>query len=98
MNPLDNIHNIRRIYDDPGHRHYGPVRRLWIMLEQLLADVGGMRAWEERVKVYREQMGAEARPRWDEHLSDLLRSGLTEPDAQRVVIEQVLTAQKWFGR
>lgn len=46
-----------RIFDNPNHPHYGPVRRLWVILVQLdLLDsaegypyLGGGVTWDEAV-------------------------------------------------
>lgn len=85
---------IRRIWEMPNHQHYGPVRRAWIMLEQLFADIGGVAALEMRINAFRDQAGMSIL-RWDEHLADLIAHGLREPDAQRTVIQQMITAYQF---
>jgi len=70
----------RRIYDNPNHRDYGPVRRLHVMLMQLVPDL------EEIDKRYKDEEGET----WDSFLSYLLGRGLTEPGAQRHTMTSVL--------
>jgi hypothetical protein len=91
MNPTP----IRPIYDMPGHKHYGPVRRAWTMLEQLFADRGGMRPIELQIAAEREVRGF-APLRWDTHLASLLDSGVSEPAAQRTVIQQLFVAEEFL--
>lgn len=86
------VHQIRPIYDQPGHKHYGPVRRLWCMLEQLFANRGGVKALEAAI-VERNP----GRPRWDEHLANLIDGGQSECAAQRIVMQQMLVAGEYFG-
>lgn len=69
----------KRIFDDPNHPQYGPVRRLWVILAQLdLLEAG-------------EHWGGKHFP-WDRALADLIR---TEPDAgesshQRFILMQLM--------
>lgn len=91
MNPTP----IRRIYEMPGHCDYGPARRLWIMLEQIFADRGGVARVETRIWEYQDNIGR-ARIKWDTHLSMLLTS-LPEAAAQRTVMHQMLTAAEFVS-
>lgn len=66
-----------RIFDNPNHEHYGPVRRLWIMLAQLdLLDTA-----ERRPTV----------APWDETLSRWLSNGLGEAPAQRAMLDYLIS-------
>jgi hypothetical protein len=68
-----------RIYDDPKHPQYGPVRRLYVMLLQLWADIG----IERMETVYRDQY----RTYWDIDLAFLMGTlEMSEPDAQRTLM------------
>lgn len=67
-----------RIFDQPDHRHYGPVRRLHLMLLQLTVDIG-MDAFEEPYVVLFQQ-------HWDHHLVQLLDEGMHEAEAQRLIL------------
>lgn len=91
MNPTP----IRPIYDMPGHKHYGPVRRTWMMLEQMFADRGGVRPVEIAIEDFRTMQGHAQRDGWDAHMAWLLDAGQTEPQAQRVVVQQMLVAEEW---
>lgn len=86
---------IRRIYDMPGHQHYGPARRLWMMLEQLFADRGGISAFELGIWAYQDSVGRE-RVVWDAHLANLIGTGLGHSAAQRMVMLQFLTAAEYM--
>lgn len=89
---VDNVINIRRIYDDPLHRHYGPARRLWMMFEQMFADqFGGFNGLQAKLDAVQERQPMGLR-RWDEHLVRLLDGGQREPAAQRMVMIQMLFA------
>lgn len=90
-----NVNEIRPIYEQPNHRHYGPVRRLWVMLEQLFADRGGVVMVEKRLAAYQERANV-TRPRWDEHLGSLIENGQSEAAAQRLVIQQMLVAEEYL--
>lgn len=67
---------MARIFDDPNHRHYGPVRRLWVILVQLnlLEDA--------------ESYGGVVP--WDEWLSCLMEMALSESYAQRIILSALL--------
>lgn len=91
-----NVHQIKRIFEDPSHPSYGPVRRLWMILEQLLADCGGMAAWETRLRLYSQTLGINE-IRWEEHFIRLMHGGLSEADAMRTVVTQVLTAREMLS-
>lgn len=93
--PLD-VNEIRPIYDQPGHRHYGPARRCWVILEQLLADKGGVLMFERRMTSYRvvNQMPA---LHWDQHLGQLIDGGQSEASAQRTIVQQCLVAVEFMS-
>lgn len=82
---------IRRIYEMPDHPRYGPVRRMWIMLEQLFADRGGVKVLEVAMIAHVNRMRQERRT-WDEQLDFILRAGLSEAAASRMVMQQLLVA------
>lgn len=90
--PYDTVAEIRPIYDQPDHKLYGPVRRAHMMLEQLFADqFGGLKGFMAKLATYRESVGSKPL-RWDEHLAWLIRKGYSEPEAQRTIITQMITA------
>ena len=95
MTDLDNVRHIQRIYNSPDHSAYGAARRLWLMLEQLFADLGGVERFEVRLHLYHDQVHGGRRLYWDEHLAELMRRGQTEPSAQRTVLQQLLVAREW---
>lgn len=62
---------MARLFDDPNHKHYGPIRRLWIMLAQLdLLDAADHACDGD----------------WPGEMSVMLASNLEEKFAQRVVL------------
>lgn len=68
-----------RIFDDPNHMFYGPVRRLWIILAQLnLLEVADQwnNGWDDG--------------RWDEALANRLALGLNESRVQRMILHAIL--------
>lgn len=69
-----------RIFDNPNHKHYGPVRRLWIVLVQLDLLKAAERYDEHRVK--------NGFLRWDEVLASLLSHKPNVPEAahQRMIV------------
>lgn len=69
------------IADDPNHPHYGPVRRLWVMLAQLdmLTTAETYRSPTHDVT-------------WDEELVIHLNGNVREASAQRSVLRHLLTA------
>lgn len=83
--------SIRPIYQMPGHPQYGPCRRLWVMLEQLYADHGGVAAVEVAIERHQTASGR-IKVRWYDHLSWLMNQGQSEASAQRTVMMQVLVA------
>jgi hypothetical protein len=85
---------IRRIYEMPGYPTYGPTRRLWVMLEQLFADSGGVVVVERGIWAYQASIGRHEM-RWDNHLEFLLVQGQSEPAAQRTVMQQMLVAAEF---
>jgi hypothetical protein len=69
-----------RIYDDPNHYNYGPVRRLHIMLMQLIPDLSVVDQW----------FAEDHWETWDLCLSNRLDRGLCESTAQRKTITEIL--------
>lgn len=71
---------MTRIFDNPNHKHYGPVRRLWIVLVQLDLLKAAERYDEHRIK--------HGFLRWDEMLAALLSNKPTVPESahQRLII------------
>jgi len=67
-----------RIYDNPEHPQYGPVRRLWVVLTQLdmLEDA--------------ERHRPKFEPQWDVNLATMVHLGVDEHVAQRVVLNRLL--------
>lgn len=41
---------MKRIYDNPDHKHYGPIRRMFIMLANL--DLLDRPDWDDTYAVY----------------------------------------------
>lgn len=72
----------RRIHDTPSHPHYGPARRLHVMLMQLTAD----RPYELFDRLY----GVQFDETWDFSLANQLRYGKSEAAAQRRVLKDAL--------
>lgn len=68
-----------RIFDNPNHPHYGPVRRLWVILAQL-----GLLEYAE---TYMDSFGRS----WDQALDWLLSLDQEESHAQRAVLFRILT-------
>lgn len=91
--PAD-VHQMKRIFDNPNHPNYGPVRRLWIMLEQLFPE--GVERFEARLKIYHDRQET-VPPKFDEHLDALIRMGQGEADAQRMVLQQMFSAREWIS-
>lgn len=60
------------IYDNPNHPHYGPVRRLHVMLMQLFAN------FDDAQLAFHDVWGRW----WDDALVDFINEGRTEGDAQ----------------
>lgn len=91
---MNNVHQIKRIWETPDHRNYGPVRRLWIMLEQLFPE--GVEAFEARLTAFNDKRDILTR-KWDEHLDALINCGQSEADAQRLVLVQLFNAREWIS-
>lgn len=64
-----------RIFDNPNHPQYGPVRRMWIILVQL--DLLGS------AEHYR-RLGGNVT--WDEAIARRVARGMAESTAQRQVL------------
>lgn len=64
------------IHENPNHPHYGPARRLWIMLAQLDLLTAADKA------VADQGQGG----RWDDVLSKLLKAGFDEKFSQRMIL------------
>lgn len=71
---------MTRIFDNPNHPKYGPVRRMWVILEQL-----GM---ADRMDRYTEPRPYE-KP-WDAALAQTLGMGVDEVTAQRTMLRDYL--------
>lgn len=70
------------IIDNPNHPHYGPVRRLWVMLKQLdLMD-------------FLDQYVFGLDETWEEALISYLNTGITEAQAQRIVLFETVLAYR----
>lgn len=71
---------MARIFDDPNHQHYGPVRRLWVILVQLnlLEDA--------------ESYGGVVP--WDEWCACLMEMALSESYAQRIILSRLLEKEE----
>lgn len=69
-----------RIFDNPNHIHYGPVRCMWIMLAQLdLLDLADNNAVATHLDKH-----------WDEWISWSIDMGFTEQACQRKLLEILL--------
>ncbi len=86
---------IDRIYNMPGHKHYGPCRRMWMMLEQLFADGRGIAAFEIHMHAHQTDLGR-GPLFWDRHLAWLIEQGQSEAAAQRLVMHQLMVAAEWI--
>lgn len=73
---------MTRIFDNPNHKHYGPVRRLWIVLVQLDLLKAAER-WSEHMA----SLGAVSGT-WDQFLAGSLDAKPSIPEAahQRLII------------
>ena len=71
-----------RVHDNPSHPHYGPARRLHVMLMQLTAD----RTYELFDRPY----GVQFDETWDFSLASQLRCGKSVAAAQRRVLKDAL--------
>ena len=72
-----------RIFDNPNHPKYGPVRRCWIVLVQL--DLLGQDAAYE----------AEYRTTWDHCMADAIANhDLSESQMCRIIIWRMLRLYK----
>lgn len=63
-----------RIFDNPNHPQYGPVRRMWVIFAQLdlLAEA------DRRVRG------------WDERLAVWVQNGMGEAPSQRAMLRHIL--------
>lgn len=68
-----------RIFDNPNHPAYGPVRRMWIILVQL--DLLGS------AEHYRSLGGNVT---WDEAIAHRVARGMPESTAQRQVLSIIM--------
>lgn len=94
---MGQVRELVRIYNNPAHPNYGPVRRCWLMLEQMFADCGGVESFEVRLHAHQDAtLKAGGRIYWDQHLAQLMRNCLSEADATRTVVMQMLTAHLWI--
>lgn len=74
---------MSRIYDQPSHPHYGPVRRLHIMIMQLLT--------KHQCSVLDEHYDEQYGETWDLQLSRLMSWDPSEPINSRAILTRVLT-------
>lgn len=72
----------KRIYDDPNHPQYGPIRRTWVVLAQL--DL--LNAAERYSRYYVEKGGMA----WDANLAGAFAAGRREGHVQRSFIYTLL--------
>ncbi len=72
---------MARIFDDPNHRHYGPVRRLWIVLVHLdLLHARFERGFENHYGLT-----------WDECMANGCANGaLSESQLARLIVRRML--------
>lgn len=63
-----------RIYDNPSHPYYGPVRRMWVILAQLNLL----------------ETAEAAAPAWDRRIATMIDEGNPESAAQRSCLRVVL--------
>lgn len=72
----------KRVFDDPNHRHYGPIRRMWVVLAQLclLEDA--------------DLSGPPDNPTWDIHMAAMLTDHPAIPESthQVVFLHNLMTA------
>lgn len=73
---------LKRVFDNPDHPQYGPVRRMWVILAQL-DMLGAAEAWSPP-----------ASPAWDAYLAAEVRSTAKESDAQRKFLGMLIG---WFA-
>jgi len=69
---------MTRIYDNPNHPHYGPVRRTWVILVGL--DVLDFDAVYHQI--YRHD--------WDARIAQWMDEGLTEGQVKRLIVRRFL--------
>ena len=74
-----------RIYDNPNHKHYGPVRRMWVILAGL--DLLGM---DEGFFVLIEETNQELK--WDGVLIKMMQSGFSETEAKNCLLQLLYQA------
>lgn len=71
-----------RIFDNPNHPQYGPVRRMWVILKQLDLISSGER--------YPDSVSGRS---WDESLALRIETGRDKDEAmsQRIILRRILT-------
>lgn len=69
---------MTRVFDDPKHPQYGPVRRTWV----ILAGLGVL----ELDSAYRQEHGHA----WDSCMAGALDEGLDEQSVKRLVVRRHL--------
>lgn len=79
---------MERAFDDPDHKHYGPARRLMVMLLQL-----GIIGWDG-VAADRWDDSKAIGMTWDQQLCRLLNAGIDEASAQRRVLHDLLNISR----
>ena len=71
-----------RVYDQPNHPHYGPVRRCWVILAGLFPDLAKLDT------EYRWEWHSD----WDFHLVHMLEQGHSEVVGLRTIVWRCLDA------
>ena len=74
---------MSRIFDQPNHPHYGPVRRMHIMIMQLFTPY--------QLSVLDSHYHEEYNENWDDQLSRLMSWDPCEPINSRDILSRVLT-------
>lgn len=69
------------VYDNPNHPHYGPVRRLWVVLNTL-CDM------DKLAKLFPQEWAYA----WDEYAVYLLEKGVLEQVVSRMVVWRAISA------
>lgn len=74
-----------RVFDAPNHRHYGPARRLHLILMQITGNYSSIDSL----------FAADNDMTWDTLLSFHLAQNRSEPESQRRVISEWLFYADW---
>lgn len=73
-----------RVFDNPNHPHYGPVRRTWVIL-------AGLGVESER---YDDAYARRHDTWWDSCMAGGLDEGLEEQQLKRLIVRRFLTIQQ----